>query len=496
MTSLSNATLTSLPPDVARPGYDRSALRTGIVHIGVGGFHRAHQAMYLDELMNAGQAQDWAICGLGLLPGDTRMRDALHAQDGLYTLVVKHPDGSTQARVIGSIVDYLYAPDDPEAALARLADPSTRIVSLTVTEGGYNVNQVTGEFDLTNPAVRADLEPGALPTTSFGYVIEALRRRRAAGTPPFTVMSCDNIQGNGDNARRMFGAFARAKDPDLADWVDAQVPFPNSMVDRITPVTTDADRALVADRFGIEDAWPVVTEPFTQWVLEDDFVSGRPPYEQAGVQVVEDVTPYELMKLRLLNVSHQGIAYLGYLAGYRLVHDVAQDPMFATFLRGYMDHEAQPTLQPLPGVDLEEYKSTLIERFSNPYVRDTVARLCAESSDRIPTWLVPVIGENLAIGGEVKRSALIVASWARYAEGTDEQGEPIEIVDRIAERVHAAALAQSEDDLAFLRDRDLFGDLVEDERFVTAYRWALSSLHSRGSKATIQALLDGEGSAS
>ncbi len=492
MTSLSNATLTSLDPEVARPDYDRGALRTGIVHIGVGGFHRAHQAMYLDRLMRTGRAHDWAICGLGLLPGDARMRDALTTQDGLYTLVVKHADGSVQARVIGSIIDYLYAPDDPEAALARLTDPATRIVSLTVTEGGYNVNQVTGEFDLTNPAVRADLEPGATPTTSFGYVVEALRRRREAGTAPFTVMSCDNIQGNGDNARRMFGAFAHAKDPDLADWIEAQVPFPNCMVDRITPVTTDADRVLVADRFGIEDAWPVVTEPFTQWVLEDDFVSGRPPYEEAGVQVVEDVTPYELMKLRLLNVSHQGIAYLGYLAGYRLVHDVAQDRLFATFLRGYMDHEGQPTLRPVPGVDLEEYKATLIERFSNPEIGDTVARLCAESSDRIPTWLVPVVRENLAGGGEVARSALIVASWARYAEGTDEQGEPIEIVDRIADRVHAAALAQAGDDLAFLRDRDLFGDLVDEERFVAAYRWALSSLHSRGSQATIQALLDGE----
>lgn len=492
MTSLSDATLTSLDPEVARPEYDRGALSVGIVHLGVGGFHRAHQAMYLDTLMNAGLAHDWAICGLGLMPADARMRDALKAQDGLYTLVVKHPDGSTEARVIGSIVDYLYAPDDPEAALAQLSDPAVRIVSLTVTEGGYNVNQVTGEFDLTNPAVRADLQPDAVPSTSFGYVVEALRRRREAGAAPFTVMSCDNIQGNGDNARAMFGAFARAKDPGLADWIEAEVPFPNSMVDRITPVTTDADRALVADRFGIEDAWPVVTEPFTQWVLEDEFVSGRPPYEQAGVQVVEDVTPYELMKLRLLNVSHQGIAYLGYLAGYRLVHDVAQDPMFASFLRGYMDHEGAPTLRPVPGVDLEEYKATLIERFSNAYVRDTVARLCAESSDRIPTWLVPVIRENLASGGEVARSALIVASWARYAEGTDEQGEPIEIVDRIAERVHAAALAQATDELAFIRDRDLFGDLADDPRFVAAYTWALSSLHSRGSRATIQALLDGE----
>ncbi|HLR27624.1 MAG TPA: mannitol dehydrogenase family protein [Ruania sp.] len=492
MTALREQELGTLEGAVATPAYDRTRLQAGIIHIGVGGFHRAHQAMYLDELMNAGKAYDWAICGLGLMPGDARMRDALNSQDGLYTLAVKHPDGQLEARVIGSIVDYLYAPDDPEAALERMCDPAIRIVSLTVTEGGYNVNQVTGQFDFDNPAVRADLEPGATPSTHFGYVIEALRRRRERGTPPFTVMSCDNIQGNGDNAHRMFGAFARAKDPELADWIDTHVPFPNCMVDRITPVTTDDDRDLVRSSFGIEDQWPVVTEPFTQWVLEDEFATGRPPYEDVGVQLVQDVTPYELMKLRLLNVSHQGIAYLGHLAGYRMVHDVAQDDLVASFLRAYMDHEGQPTLRPLPGVDLELYKSTLIDRFSNPYVKDTVARLCAESSDRIPTWLVPVIQENLVAGGEVSRSALIVASWARYAEGVDEQGEPIEIVDRIAEKVHAAALAQAEDDLAFVRDRDLFGDLVEDERFVAAYRWALRSLHEHGAVRTIKALLDGE----
>ncbi|SED75657.1 mannitol dehydrogenase family protein [Ruania alba] len=490
MTSLSDETLHDLDPTVAVPRYDRSQLSVGIVHLGVGGFHRAHQAMYLDRLMGEGKALDWAICGLGLLPGDVRMRDALHAQDGLYTLAVKHPDGRTEARVIGSIADYVFAPDDPEAALARMVDPAVRIVSLTVTEGGYNVHPVTGEFDLENPAVRADLAPGATPTTSFGYVVEALHRRREAGTAPFTVMSCDNIQGNGEVAHRMFSAFARAKDPELADWIEREVPFPNSMVDRITPVTTDADRAMVNESFGIDDAWPVVTEPFTQWVLEDSFASGRPPYEDAGVQVVDDVMPYELMKLRLLNASHQALAYVGYLSGYRLVHEVCQDELFARFLRGYMDREGTPTLRPVPGVDLEEYKSTLIERFSNAAVRDTVARLCAESSDRIPTWLVPVIRENLATDGEIALSAAVVASWARYAEGVDEQGEPIEIVDRIAERVHAAAVKQADDDLAFIRDRDLFADLVDDERFVAAYRWALESLRSRGARATVTDLVD------
>ncbi len=491
MTSLNDENLRDLDPAVAVPDYDRSELRVGIVHIGVGGFHRAHQAMYLDRLMGEGKAHDWAICGLGLLPGDARMRDALLGQDGLYALMVKHADGHNEARVIGSIVDYVFAPDDPEAALERLTDPAVRIVSLTVTEGGYNVHPVTGEFDLTNAAVRADLAPEATPSTSFGYVVEALRRRRENGTAPFTVMSCDNIQGNGEVAHRMFSAFARAKDAELADWIESHVPFPNSMVDRITPVTTDADRTLVADELGIGDAWPVVTEPFTQWVLEDRFAAGRPPYEDAGVQVVEDVEPYELMKLRLLNASHQALAYVGYLSGYRLVHEVCQDELFARFLRAYMDTEATPTLRPVPGVDLDDYKSTLIERFSNPGVRDTVARLCAESSDRIPTWLVPVIRDNLASGGEIRLSAAVVASWARYAEGVDEQGEPIEIVDRLADRVHAAALRRSEDDVAFLRDRDLFGDLVDHERFVEAYRWALDSFHARGARATVADLIEG-----
>ena len=251
-------------------------------------------------------------------------------------------------------------------------------------------------------------------------------------------MSCDNLQGNGHLTKRVFTAFARLREPELGDWVEREVRFPNSMVDRITPVTTDADRAEVRERFGIEDQWPVVCEPFTQWVLEDAFTAGRPPYEEAGVQLVDQVEPYELMKLRLLNGSHQAMCYFAYLAGYRLVHEAAQDPLFRAFLLGYMDEEATPTLAPVPGVDLDEYKRTLIERFSNPQVRDTIARLCAQSSDRIPKWLLPVVRQQLATGGEIRRSAAVVASWARYAEGVDEEGEPIEVVDRLAGQPHAA----------------------------------------------------------
>jgi mannitol 2-dehydrogenase len=476
---------------VPGPAYDRGGVTTGVVHFGVGGFHRAHQAMYHDRLMNAGQALDWGICGVGVMSADRRMKEALDAQDGLYTLVLKHPDGTYEPRVIGAIIEYLFAPDDPEAVIEKLAAETTRIVSLTVTEGGYNIHHVTGEFNAANPAVRADLEPGATPRTTFGLITEALRRRRERGLEPFTVMSCDNIPGNGDLSRRVFGAFARLRDPELGDWAEREVRFPNSMVDRITPVTTDGDRAELRERFGIEDRWPVVCEPFTQWVLEDAFSLGRPPYEDAGVQMVQDVEPYELMKLRLLNAGHQALGYPAYLAGYRLVHEAAQDPLFRTFVLGYMDEEATPTLAPVPGVDLDDYKHTLLERFSNPEVRDTIARLCAESSDRIPKFLLPVVRRQLETGGEIRHCATVVASWARYAEGVDEQGEPIEVVDPLKDTLMALARRQREDPDAFIAHREVFGDLVDDERFVGAYRSALRSLHERGARATLEAIVRG-----
>jgi mannitol 2-dehydrogenase len=435
----------------------------GVVHFGVGGFHRAHQAMYHDRLLREGKALEYGICGVGVLPADRAMKNALHAQDGLYTLVVKHADGTYEPRVIGSIVEYLFAPDDPGAVVDKLAAASTRIVSLTVTEGGYDAS-------------------GA----AFRYIVDALARRRERGLVPFTVMSCDNLEGNGGRTHTVVTEVARARDAALADWIEANVRFPNSMVDRITPRTTDEDRHEVRARFGLDDAWPVVCEPFAQWVLEDAFTAGRPPYEEAGVQVVDDVEPYELMKLRLLNGSHQALGYFAYLDGYRLVHEAAQDPLYARFLRGYMDDECSPTLAPVPGVDLEGYKATLIERFANPAVRDTVARLCAETSDRIPRWLLPVVRHNLARGGAIARGAAVVASWARYAEGTDERGEPIAVVDRLADR-----LGQAARDGTFLED-EIFGDLRENERFRRAYDDALSSLHACGARATLERLAGGE----
>jgi mannitol 2-dehydrogenase len=474
--------------NVAVPAYDRKSLSGGIVHFGVGGFHRAHEAMYLDTLMREGLAHDWAVCGVGLMPGDRRTEEVMHAQDCLYTLIIKAPDGSRSARVIGSIVEYLFAPDDPGKVLKRLTAPAIRIVSLTVTEAGYNVHRVTGEFDPDGPGIAEDLAQPHAPQTVFGFIVEALARRRAAGTAPFTVVSCDNVQGNGHVTRDAILGFARLRDAELADWIDEHVAFPNSMVDRITPATTDDDRRLVREEFGVGDEWPVVCEPFAQWVLEDSFTDGRPPFERAGVQIVDDVEPYELMKLRLLNASHQALGYAGYLAGYRYAHEAMADPAFAELLRRYMYDEAIPSLRPVPGVDLNQYVEQLIERFGNPVIRDTLARLCVDSSERMPKFVLPVLHYQLEHGGPIDRATAVVASWARYAEGVDEQGEPIDIVDPLADVLTAAALRQREQPLAFVENRHVFGDLVDDARFVASYTRALSGLLNQGG---VRAVIDG-----
>jgi mannitol 2-dehydrogenase len=465
---LNSSTLSQIPID--KPSYDRDEITVGIVHFGVGGFHRAHQAMYIDRLLEKGLVTDWGISGVGVMPSDRRMADVMAAQDGLYTLLLENPNGSRDARVVGSIVDYRYAPDDPEAVVELLAAPSTRIISLTITEGGYNIDGLGDGVSV------------------FGLVADALARRRDRGIGSPTIVSCDNIEGNGDVARQAFTTYAERTHPGLGEWMSANTRFPNSMVDRITPVTTPDVIDAVAE-LGVDDQWPVAAEPFTSWVLEDSFSDGRPPLEEADVLLVDDVTPYELMKLRLLNASHQCLCYFAYLAGYRLVHDAAGDPLFAEFLRAYMDSEATPTLKPVPGIDLPDYKRTLIERFANPGVKDTIVRLCFASSDRIPKWLLPVIRANLAADGPVRLSAATVASWARYAEGVDEHGERIDVQDQLAATLVPLARSQHQNPTAFIENTDVFGDLASQPRFVEAYLWALDSLHRDGARATLETLL-------
>ena len=498
-------------PDLSTlaPAYDRSAITTGIVHIGVGGFHRAHQAMYIDRLMREGLKSgapgstgsgapgitgsgapgtclDWGICGVGLLPGDARMRDALASQDHTYTLTLKHPDGHHESTVIGSIHDYLFAPDDPEAVLSLMAAPTTRIVSLTVTEGGYNIDDATGAFRTESPGAAHDAASPREPTTAFGCIVEALRRRREAGTAPFTVMSCDNLPGNGRIARTAVVSQAAMSDPELAGWIEEHVSFPSCMVDRITPQTTPEDITEVRSELGIEDAWPVVCEPFTQWVLEDDFPAGRPPYERVGVQMVDDVVPYELMKLRLLNASHQGLGHWGRLLGMTYGHEAAGDADVAAWVRAFLEREALPRLLPVPGIDLAEYVDTLFERFTNASIADTLERLAFFGPSGMPKFVLPTVRDNLAAGGPIRLGAALCAAWSLGVLGTDENGRTIPRVDDLrplAERQEAG------DETAFISNTEIFGDLAGNERFRTTYLEELAALRSQGSRSRMRALV-------
>lgn len=485
MINLCEKTLPQLH-NIQKPSYDRSKITAGIIHFGVGGFHRAHQAVYIDDLLNQGETK-WGICGIGVMENDKKMYEILKAQDHLYTMIVKHDNGHYDTRVIGSIIDYIYAPDNPSIAIEKMAHPDIKIVSLTITEGGYNFNQATGDFDLNNPDIIHDLNNPDHPKTAFGLITAALAERRKKGLPSFSIQSCDNIQGNGDVAKKMFYAFAKAKDEDLAAWIVKNTAFPNSMVDRITPVTTSEDIKWLEKHREYHDRWPVVCEDFTQWVIEDHFCNTRPAYEKVGVELTDDVLPYELMKLRLLNASHQALTYFGYLTGYRYAHEVCADPYFVQFLLNFMHKEAEPTLRPLKDVDLDLYQKTLIKRFANPHIADSLARLCAESSDRIPKWLVDIIWEQLDKSEpQIKRCAAVVASWTRYMEAVDEQQNPIEINDRLKDRLIQIARQAREDNSIFIRQEDLFGKLAEQPLFMDHYCEALNKIYTQGAYATLK----------
>jgi len=385
-------------------------------------------------------------------------------------------------------VEYLFAPEDPEAVLERLAHPETRIVSLTITEGGYNIRDSTGEFDATAPAIVKDLQPGAVPSTVFALVVEGLRRRRERGVLPFTIMSCDNLEENGRIARKSFVAFGRLRDADLGEWMEREVAFPSSMVDRITPVTTEDDKRFVADTVGVQDAWPVICEPFSQWVLEDHFTLGRPPLERVGVQIVADVAPYERIKLRLLNGSHQAIAYFGALLGYRFAHDAAADPLVDDLLRLYMDQEVEPTLEPVPGVDLADYKRTLLQRFTNSNIADTLSRLATDASDRIAKFVLPVVADQLAAHRSVSVCAAMIACWAVFAE----QGEdvPVRARDRQEALVRAAVERQKTDPIGFVRNVTLFGELENATPFTDAFGDVYASIRTSGARQALTALVN------
>lgn len=488
MTTLSNSMLNDLPPEVTRSSDDRAAVSPGIVHFGVGAFHRSHEAMFVDRVIALGQS-DWGIVGVGILPSDRARLSALRPQDSLYTLVTTNPDGDSAARVIGSIVEYLYAPDDPASVLARLVDPATRIVSLTMTEGGHGVNDATGEVQPQDEATLFDLEglpEGTAPRSPIGFIAEALRRRRDAGQVFFTVMSCDNIRGKGAVARTALVGFATRLDPGLARWIDAEVRFPNSMVDRITPATTDFTRAFVAERIGVEDRWPVMSESFEQWVFENSFTDSRPPFEHVGVQLVDDVEPYEAMKLRLLNASHQAMSYLGLRAGATYVHEICRDELFAHFLRSYMALEARPTLAPVPGVDLEAFCGELMSRFGSEAISDTLVRQIVDGSERIPKFLLQVVREQLCTGGPIDRVTLVLAAWSKFISGRADDGATLEPVDRRLDELRAAAVAEASSPGAFLDQAAVFGDLGANVRLRQAFITARAQLERFGARGAVE----------
>ncbi len=491
MTPLNARTLPSIDA-VPTPAYDRSVATVGIVHIGFGNFHRSHEAMYVDRLMAQGAALDWGICGVGILPADSRMREVMHAQDGLYTLVLRHADGRLEPRIIGSVLDYRLGPDDPEAVLAALCDPAVRIVSLTVTESGYVRDPATGVFDAQHSDVLHDLAHPESPHTAFSYLVQALRRRRSAGIAPFTVLSCDNLQANGQMARQAVTGFARLVDPQLAGWIETEVAFPNSMVDRITPATSEDDRAAVR-HIGLEDDWPVPAEPFTQWIVEDDFPSGRPPFEMVGAQFVPDVRPYEEMKLRLLNGSHQAIAHVGGLLGCVYVDEVMRDERVRRYLVDFMRNEAIPTLAPVPGVDLDAYVDTLIERFSNPHMRDTVLRLATDGGNRMATFVLPTMRDSLEAGRPMPLAMLMLAAWAEGWARIASGAVPAEDVppDVLAGLMMQAA--GDADPSTFITIAPIFGDLAQDPRFREPFLAARAAVRESGIGAAIDRVLAGDG---
>ncbi|WP_419806213.1 mannitol dehydrogenase family protein [Terriglobus sp.] len=484
---LSEATLQALSPEVRIPTYRRDELKQHTVHIGVGGFHRAHQALYLDDLLAVPGSERWGECGVGVLPADDRMRDALCGQDCLYTLVERSGDGQT-ARVIGSLVDSLHAPSERETVIERMAAPDTRIVSLTITEGGYFLDEGTGNFLADHPAIQYDVQHPEAPATSLGLIAAALDRRRQRGLPAFTVMSCDNLQGNGDITRRVLLGFTGLGNPALQQWIAENVAFPNSMVDRITPVTTAADRAFVAEHFKVQDAWPVVAEPFRQWVIEDHFCNGRPAWETVGAQMIQDVAPYEIMKMRLLNGSHLAMAYLGALAGFIYVHEILADPLFRSFIAAFME-EVTPVVPFIPGTSVTEYKQTLMERFSNPTINDQVTRICSEGSAKHPKWLLPSIVDLNRKGGRTKLLSLVVAAWIFYlGHGRNERGEPLEILDARAGELTKLAASADLSPVPVLQVRTIFGEqLPANAAFVKAVEKAMRSLAAEGTRSTIQA---------
>jgi mannitol 2-dehydrogenase len=481
------ATLDAMSKTASVPNYTRADLSPGIVHIGVGNFHRAHMAVYLHRLFDKGLDHDWAIIGGGVKHYDAAMRAKLAPQDWLTTIIELDPKGRSAA-VTGAMIDFTETM--PDALIATLMRPEIRIVSLTITEGGYFVDAQSGGFDTGHAEIIADAATPHAPQTVFGVLIKALIARHDAGVAPFTILSCDNLPENGHVTEASVLGMARLQDDQHgtknAAWIKANVAFPNSMVDCITPATGPREIAFAADHFGIADAAPVTCEPFRQWVLEDRFPQGRPRFELVGAEFVKDVAPYELMKLRILNAGHAIIAYPSGILGVHYVHDAMANPLIAKFLGWLLHKELIPTVPAIPGVDFEAYYAKIVERFSNGEVGDTIPRLCLDGSNRQPKFVLPAVHDRLRDGLSVDGLALEVALWCRFCAGVDEDGQALNVPDNNAAQLTDHAVKARKNPNVFLQQKAIFGELSEAKPFADAFASALDALWSKGVVATLE----------
>lgn len=473
---LNNKTLHSLDKRIHIPSYDRSSISTGIVHIGLGNFHRSHQAYIIDRYIQETNSTTWGICAVGLLQQDESICKRMEQQDCLYTLTEKKEDGTGNIRVIGSIIKCLHAPADPQRTIGQMASPDTKLITLTITEGGYNFDSSTGRFIQDNPLVRHDIEHPGNPLTVFGYLCQALDLRRKSGSDGITILSCDNIQHNGDILKKMLLAYITLANPGLKEWVLENVAFPNSMVDRITPVSVREDADLLKHEYQTEDLCPVVSETFFQWVIEDNFKNIRPSLEQLGVKFVKDVTPYENMKLRLLNAGHSFIGFLGKRAGHRFIHEAVADRSILNSLMRFYNEEAIPNINDFTVKELNDYINILIGRFGNPYIRDHIDRILSGSSAKIPKFLLPTISDQIRKDKPAGLGILIIAAWYCYLENLS---DPSEINDEMGallfEKIHNPGPGGH---LEFIEIVAVFGDLAKNDLFVNQYETALRKLQS------------------
>ncbi|WP_113111923.1 mannitol dehydrogenase family protein [Hyphomicrobiales bacterium] len=484
---LSLATLKDAAATAGVPAYDPKTLSPGIVHFGVGNFHRAHQAIYLDDLFNIGKGHDWAIIGAGVMPSDAAMRDKLKAQDFLTT-VVEQDNNKTGARVTAPMIDII-APDDKQALIEKLADPTIRIVSMTITEGGYFID-ASGHFNPAHPAMVEDGSNPDAPKSVFGLILAGLKLRRSRGLAPFTIMSCDNIPGNGHVTENTVVGLAKLSDPDFATWIHDNVAFPNSMVDRITPATGPREVDILKNDYNIDDNWPVFCEEFKQWVMEDHFPLGRPALEEVGVQFVPDVAPYELMKLRILNGGHATIAYPGELLDIHFVHEAMEHPLIRAFLAKLEKEEIIPIVPPVPDTSLDDYFDLIEHRFLNPKIGDTIPRLAQDGSNRQPKFILPSTRDRLDQGLDIVGLSLVSALWCRYFAGTSDSGRQIVFNDTSAEKLQAAAIKAKDDPDAFLVFDEIFGEVSTSDLFRKRFAHALKTLWTEGTAKTLQLYLD------